>query len=426
MPEPLDSRPNWLFLDMNSFFASAEQHLRKELRGRPVGVIPLKTESTCVIAASVEAKARGVRTGTSVPEARRLCPEIALVEARPPVYVETHHAVMRSIDRWLPIHRAYSIDEWAIRLTGPDRELDRATDLAQRIKRQIREDFSPWLPCSVGIAPTRLLAKIACELQKPDGLTALMLHDLPDRLEHLRLSELTGIASGMVKRLETHGVRTICDLWALTRDESVRAWGSVAGADWWAGFHGIDEPEAPTRKRSMSHANMLEPRFRTDAGARLMLTRLVSRLGIRLRSEGYLAGELHISVRYTRGNAFTSGVDLPHVNDTTALLGSLHELWDRRAPSPSPPLNVGATVSGLVLVSQTPRSLFEHDHERELLSGAMDIINSRWGLPAIYFGSMHGCCHHMDDKIAFGRIPPGMKPPAATKAPGEPERRGDR
>ena len=176
----------------------------------------------------------------------------------------------------------------------------------------------------------------------------------------------------------------------------------------------------------MSHANMLEPRFRTDAGARLMLTRLVSRLGIRLRSEGYLAGELHISVRYTRGNAFTSGVDLPHVNDTTALLGSLHELWDRRAPSPSPPLNVGATVSGLVLVSQTPRSLFEHDHERELLSGAMDIINSRWGLPAIYFGSMHGCCHHMDDQLACGRIPPGMKPPAATKAPGEPERRGDR
>src|SRR6056297_2053927 len=81
----------WVFLDMNSFFASAEQHLRPELLGQPVGVIPMVTESTCVIAASVEAKRLGVRTGTSVPEARRLCPQIRLVKARPETYVRLHH-----------------------------------------------------------------------------------------------------------------------------------------------------------------------------------------------------------------------------------------------------------------------------------------------------------------------------------------------
>ena len=99
---------SWVFLDMNSFFASAEQHLRPELRGHPVGVIPMVTESTCVIAASVEAKRFGVKTGTVVPEAKRLCPEIQLVKARPETYVRLHHDIAASIDRHLPIHKA----EW--------------------------------------------------------------------------------------------------------------------------------------------------------------------------------------------------------------------------------------------------------------------------------------------------------------------------
>ncbi len=396
---------------MNSFFASAEQHLRPELRGKPVGVIPVMTESTCIIAASGDAKQCGIGVGTPVREARRLCPGVALVQARPAVYVHLHHEIAQSLDRCAPIHKAYSIDEWAIRLTGPDRQPDRAVELAQHMKHQLREDFSPWLPCSVGIAPTRLLAKIACELKKPDGLTTLMVHDLPDRLEHLPLSKLTGIAAGMVKRLEAHGVRTIRDLWALSRAESTQAWGSVAGADWWAGFHGIDEPEAPTRKRSMSHANVLEPRFRSDAGARLMLTRLISRLGIRLRSEGYLAGKLSLAVRYADGQRDSRGVALPHVNDTPALLKDLCTLWDQRPPCPARPHHVGATVSGLVPVSQMPTFLFENAHNRSQLSGAMDKINQRWGLPAIYFGSMHGCCHPMDEKIAFGRIPPETTAP---------------
>src|SRR5271154_5913019 len=89
---------NWLFIDMNSYFASVEQHLRPDLRGRKVAVIPVESENTCVIAASYDAKRCGVKTGTRVRDAKRLCPEIALVKARPDVYVKTHHAILRSID----------------------------------------------------------------------------------------------------------------------------------------------------------------------------------------------------------------------------------------------------------------------------------------------------------------------------------------
>lgn len=389
---------------MNSFFASVEQHERPELRGRPVGVIPVETDRTCVIAASYDAKRLGIGVGTSVREARALCPGIVLVKARPARYVEVHEALKVSVDRCAPIHKVYSIDEWSVRLMGGEQEVGRALALGRRIQAQLREDFSEWLSCSVGIAPTRLLAKIACDLRKPNGLTVLAAEDMPGRLEHLALEELCGIARGMAERLRAHGVCTVRELWDMDRAQAVRAWGSVVGGQWWAGFHGIDEPEPRTRRRSMGHANVLEPRFRNAAGVRQMLTRLLARLGVRLRSEGYVATRLHCQVRYS-GESGGRGVErvLPGVQDTPALLEVLYGVLDAWGPHPGVPLQVGVTVSGLEPVSQL---LFVPDDPAQRLSEAMDSINARWGSTSVYFGSMHGCCHEMDDKIAFGRIPP--------------------
>lgn len=408
MPPPHSDPLNWLFVDMNSFFASAEQHLRPELRGRPVGVIPVESESTGLIAASREAKALGLKMGTGAREARRRCPEIVLVKARPDVYVRLHHAIAESIDRWAPIHRAYSIDEWAVRLGRGQREPAAARELGRRVKEQIQSDFSPTLSCSVGIAPTRLLAKIASDLQKPDGLTVLRAQDLPGRLEHRGLQSLCGIGAGMAGKLERSGIRTVRQLWELDRRQAIQVWGSVAGAHWWAGFHGHDEPEIPTRKSSMSHANVLEPRHRNEAGARGILTRLVCRLGTRLRTEGYAAGAMGIHVHSVGDGSFSSALDLPQSQDTPTLLEGLERLLGRCTPMRNPPLKVGAAVYGLIPVSQLSGSLFEQADRGTHLSKAMDKINQRWGLSAVYFGSMHGYRHHMDDKIAFGRIPPAV------------------
>src|SRR5271169_3453773 len=98
-----ESHMNWLFVDLNSYFASVEQEARPELRGRPVGVVPMMADTTCCIAASYEAKAFGVRTGTIVADARRMCPEIELVEARHELYVEYHHRVVEAVESCLPV-----------------------------------------------------------------------------------------------------------------------------------------------------------------------------------------------------------------------------------------------------------------------------------------------------------------------------------
>lgn len=396
---------NWMLTDMDSFFASVERSLRPELRGRPVGVIPVETDSTCVIAASYDAKRRGVKVGTGVREARRLCPGIALIKARPKLYIEVHNRILLSVDKCAPVHRVYSIDEWTIRLRGEDQHPERAQRLARHIKRQILEDFGPWMTCSVGIAPSRLLAKMASSLQKPDGLTVLPIGDMPGRLEHLPLKGLCGISDGMLTRLNRHGIRNVRDLWGISRDRAVRVWGSVSGARWWAGFHGYDEPETPTRRRSMSHGNVLEPRFRNEEGARCILVRLICKLAQRLRRNGYLAKSMRVSTADERGGCFFGTIDLPCVNDTPTLLQQFHKLWQQRSPAVAPVKKVDVCVGELVLASQVPRSLFDEVEKLQRISQVIDQINQRWGPQAIYFGPVHNYRQPMENKIAFGRIP---------------------
>lgn len=400
---------NWMFIDMNSYFASVEQHFRPELRGRPVGVIPLESEFTCVIAASHLAKKQGVRVGTKVADARRLCPGIAFVRARPNLYVKVHHELLRSVDQCAPVHKVYSIDEWSIKLMGHEKNRAGAMELGRQVKAQMRKDFGEILTCSIGIAPTRLMAKIASDLQKPDGLVALDVEDLPERIEHLALTDLCGIGRAMCARLHAGGVHNVRDLWNLSRRDSVRLWNSAVGGDWWAGLHGVDEPEIPTRRSSMSHENVLDPKFRTEVGAHGVMVRLLCRLGVRLRHDGFAARMLRAKIRHQDGSAWYAECELAQVQDTPTLLEKFDLLWRRRPPGAEKPKKVGVEVSGLVLMSQVSGMLFAENQRPLRMSEAIDKINLKWGWSTIYFGVMHDFRHSMDDKIAFGRIPPVCK-----------------
>ncbi|MGH9480975.1 MAG: DNA polymerase Y family protein, partial [Terriglobales bacterium] len=176
MPRPLLAElthgpaVEWLFLDLNAYFASVEQQERPELRGRPVAVVPLVTPNTVCIAASYEAKPFGVKTGVKIHQAQRLCPELMLVEARPRLYVEYHEAIVKAVESCVPIAHVMSIDEAACRLLGLERWLPNALAIAQAVKQAVRS-VGDTLRCSIGLAPNRYLAKVASDMQKPDGLT---------------------------------------------------------------------------------------------------------------------------------------------------------------------------------------------------------------------------------------------------------------
>lgn len=174
----------WLYIDFNSFFASVEQQLNPRLRGKPVAVLPLMTDSTSAIAASYEAKAYGIKTGTPVWEAKKLCPQIQLVMANHENYVRAHKKIIAVIEEHcLPVDAVCSIDEVACKLKGKEQLPEQACKLARFIKATIAQHVGEYVRCSIGIAPNRFLAKTAGDMQKPDGLTVLLPETLFEQLQ---------------------------------------------------------------------------------------------------------------------------------------------------------------------------------------------------------------------------------------------------
>lgn len=191
---------NALYVDFNSYFASVEQQLRPELRGKPIGVLAVMAETTCCIAASYEAKAFGIRTGTGVRDARKLCKDIIFVEARPPLYVQYHHKLIEIVESCTHVENVLSIDEMVCKLTGSQQVKENALKLAAKIKREIHKQFE-FIHCSIGIAPNTFLAKTASNMQKPDGCVVIEDSDIPNKLLALNLRALNGIGSQMQARL---------------------------------------------------------------------------------------------------------------------------------------------------------------------------------------------------------------------------------
>jgi DNA polymerase-4 len=408
---------DWLFLDMDNYFASVEQQADPALRGKPVGVLPVMSEGSCCIAASYHAKRRGVKTGTRVYDARRLCPDIRFVAARPAYYVEVHKQIKAAVQTVVPIDKVWSIDEVAVKLLGKEREPDEAIDIGKRVKRAVAEAVGACLTCSVGLAPTRLLAKVACELGKPDGLQALPLSTLPDKIATLELTDLPGINVGIRARLHRKGVCTIRDLWELSAQQAREAWGSVEGTRYWMALHGQEPALLPEHRRMFTHANVLAPELRTEHGAHSVMTRLLHKAAARLRCHGYVAHTLWAGISYDDDRRWGDQIDLPACQDTVTVIEHFERLWKRKrfaggtgvppvGPAPPKPVKVSIGVGRLEPAHCATGRLFDNVDHRRGLGEIIDTINQKFGNHSVYLGGMHDIAGlEMQDKIAFGRVP---------------------
>ncbi|MGB3683109.1 MAG: hypothetical protein WA990_11555 [Rubrobacteraceae bacterium] len=394
----------WMSLDMNSYFASVEQQLRPELRGRPVAVVPVQADNTSCIAASYEAKRYGVGTGTKVFEARGLCPDLEIVEARPPLYVQTHEKILAAVDSVLPIDKVTSIDEMLCKMGLRQREPDAAIAVARQVKKAVQDQVGEHLLCSIGLAPNRFLAKMAGKMQKPDGLTTLSTEDLPHKLYSLSLRDLTGIGGRMHARLERAGVSTVEQLCACSKDELRLIWNGVVGERWWYALRGHDLPEQQTRRRTLGHSHVLPPEFRTPEGAKAVLVRLVHKAAARLRKLGYWAGGLAVSLSCARREKWKSSTPLTPCQDTRTMVQALSALWKHR-PSAGTPLKVSVVLYDLVHDACRTPPLFVEDGRGPELTLAMDAVNNRFGANTVYLAAMHRSLHTAPSRIAFTHIP---------------------
>lgn len=197
-----------MFVDMNSFFASCEQQDNFYLRGRPVAVCVYTGPYGCVIAPSVEAKKRGVKTGMRLNEAMQNCPDLVPIETHPDRYRKYHVKVMEILRSYSQDVIPKSIDEAVVDFTHYGLIYKDLKKVALDIKKDISTKAGDWLQCSIGIAPNSFLAKLGSDLQKPDGLVTITPHTIDEVLKKLQLEDLPGIAGGMSSRLRKAGIFT--------------------------------------------------------------------------------------------------------------------------------------------------------------------------------------------------------------------------
>lgn len=399
-----------LYVDLNSYFASVEQQLRPELRGRAVGVLPVMADTTCCIAASIQAKRFGIKTGTPVWQAKQRCRDIVFVQARPATYVEIHHRIVAAVESCTPVSAVLSIDEMTCNLMGRDREEPRAVALGHQIKQAIYDQVGDILHSSVGIAPNRFLAKTASNMQKPDGLTVIRQEDLPARLYGLKLGALTGIGRAMEARLQQLGIETVEQLCAASRDTLHHAWGSIEGERFYAQLRGETVTAPPTRRSTVGHSHVLAPHLRDPDTALAVLYRLLHKAAMRLRHYGYCAGGLALHLSYLQRNATAPAHwrdqlrFSPHA-DTLRFNPQLAALWQRRPADPAPILKIGVNLFDLTEQHQITRDLFEYEHQHENLNTVLDQINHRYGPNTLYFGGAHRGRGEAPMRIAFNHIP---------------------
>lgn len=401
----------WLFLDLNSYFASVEQQDRPALRGKPVAVVPMMTDSTCAIAVSYEAKAFGIKTGTMIYEAKKMCPELICVQARHDVYVDYHHRIFQELQNHIPITMVCSIDEVACQLLGAERQPENVTKLAHQIKKGLWEHVGPAINCSIGVASNRFLAKTASNMQKPDGLVLLQEHDLPQALFALQLTDLTGINVNMLRRLNRGGVTSVEEFYHLPPKQARAIWGSVGGERFWYHLHGHDIEEGTTQKRVVGHSRVLEPASRAPDNAYTIIRQLTTKAASRLRRYELYAGALELTVRSVNGEKWVRSHRIEPSQTNADFLHILKELWHAMIEEMAEVhlKQVAVTLQNLRAEDTITLDLFSSTHTQTIkkqdkaLSDAMDAINQRYGASTLQLGTLDK--EKVGTKIAFTRIP---------------------
>jgi DNA polymerase IV len=415
-----------LFIDCDSFFASVEQYLDPKLRGRPVGVAPVMAETSCCIAASYEAKAFGVKTGTRICDARIMCPGIAIVESKPPEYIKVHHRIIEAVEDCIHVEAVLSIDEMWAWLPYNWREPAFVIELGQKIKSTVAREVSPFVKVSIGAAPNKYLAKLASKMRKPDGLFIIEGKDLPEILFENQLRDFNGVGSRMEMRLHASGIHTTADLCYADKPALRSVWGGVLGDRLWHLLRGDEIPDLVSVQKSIGHSHVLAPIRRHPDEAWAVIAKLTHKACERLRASGKLTASLTMQLAYFRGVAWGPEIRFPVTDSTLSVMTALKRLWQERPEPRSPILQVGIVLNRLcdrenytpelfqttvthpateTLADKVASIMAATDEKHHRLDTTLDKLRTRYGRSVVYFGNVHAARDTAPMRISFSHIP---------------------
>ena len=389
-----------LHVDMDAFYASVEQRRRPELRGRPV-IVGAQGSRGVVAAASYEARVFGIHSAMSSVQAQRLCPHAVFVAGDHDHYAEVSRAIMAIFGSFTPLVEALSLDEAFLDVTGARRLHGDGAAIAAAIRSRVLDEQG--LTCSVGVAPSKFVAKLASEAAKPRvgrhgpepglGVRVVEADDVLAFLHPLPVQALWGVGAKTLEKLHRIGVDTVGDLASLDPRDAGAALGAANGAHLRQLALGIDDRDVVPdhRPKSIGHEETFARDHHELASLQHELVRLGDSVASRLRAAGVAGRTVSIKVRFHDFRTITRSVTLPSAVDTGPdVVRAAAELLGRIDPTPGVRL-LGVHVSQLV--EGAARQLTLDDVEApswDDATGAIDAIRARYGAGAIVPASLAG------------------------------------
>ncbi|GAV24858.1 DNA polymerase IV [Carboxydothermus islandicus] len=369
-----------IHVDMDAFFAAVEQRDNPELKGKPVIVGGVPGERGVVAAASYEARKFGVRSAMSLWEAARLCPHGIFIPGNHKKYQEVSEKIFRIFREYTPLVEPVSLDEAYLDVTGSQKLFGPGVEIGKKIKKRIFEETE--LTASVGVAPNKFLAKLASEVNKPDGFCEVTEDNILDFLAPLPVEMLWGVGEKMKERLNDMGIKTVQDFWELPEFFLRKKFG-VLGQNLYYLSRGIDFREViPERVPKSLGKEITLQKDSSDVDYLLgTLLGLTMAVGRGLRREGFYAGGISVKIRlssfitYTRHTMFFEPTWMDEV-----LYREAKRLFLENYHGELPVRLIGVTATPLIPVESGRQiSLFGEDPRRENLYPIIDRLNHKYG-----------------------------------------------
>ena len=377
-----------LHADLDAFYASVEQRDSPALRGRPVIV-----GSGVVVAASYEAKARGVRTAMGARQARALCPDAVVVPPRMEAYSAASRAVFAIFHDTTPYVEGLSIDEAFLEVGGLRRLAGTPEQIAIRLRERVRAEVG--IPISVGVARTKFLAKVASAVSKPDGLLVVDPDHEEEFLHPLPVERLWGVGAVTAKKLHGRGIHTVGQLAEIEASTAEQLLGKAAGAHVHA-LARLRDPrpvEGTKRHGSIGSQRALGNRARTVEELGLILTQIVDGLAKRLRDRGSFSSTVVLRLRYgdyakaTRSRTLSAPTDRTEVLLGVAqqlLAGAVPDIHERGITL------IGVSLSHLARADTIQPELPLDWNDGARLDTALDAVRDRFGAAAVNRAALMG------------------------------------
>src|SRR5271169_1052750 len=378
--------PIIMCIDMDAFFASVEQQANPKLRGKPIAVIGSGSR-TIITTRSYESRAYGVKTGMNIYEAKKLCPDLILVVGDNEKYTHTCNELSVIYSKFTPDIEIYSIDEAFLDITTTHHLFGGPEAIGLSIKKEVKDQFG--IDCTVGIAPNILMAKLASDIAKPDGLQWIKSEDTETLLKDLPVKDLWGIGSATAEKLEQLGIRTCAELGKAPASILRNKFGIIGETLKHMGQGRCDRPLAVMEEdpKSIGHSMTLPEDISDREALKAELLKLSSMVCSRARKHGFVGKKITLTVRYSDFETFTKQTTLQvHSNCTHEIYHNASDILDSIRLVNKVRL-IGVSLSQLMLENEVQLDLFNGDAKRKSMLRAVDSLNDKFGDSTVTWAS---------------------------------------